>query len=100
MGSIERVMVDNGAAFSVCPLGYALEMPMSNHTGRATLRTASCDQTEHAGQKTVEYENADGGSVNVNFQVADVTRSLVAVAETRNDCGELPTWELRDSRTR
>ena len=39
----------------------------------------------------VEYENGDGGSVNVNFEVADV---LVAV-------GELPhmTWKLRDSRS-
>ena len=29
----------------------------------------------------VEYENGDGGLMNVNFEVADVTRPLVAVGE-------------------
>ena len=81
VGSIERVMVDSGAAVSVCPLGYAPEIPMTNHSRRATLRTATGAQMEHAGQKTVEYENSDGGSVNVRFEVADVTRPLVAVGE-------------------
>ena len=81
IGSIERVIVDSGAAVSVCPLGCAPEVPMSNHSRRATLRTASGAQVEHAGQKMVEYENGDGGSVNVNFEVADVTRLLVAVGE-------------------
>ena len=68
VGPIQRVMVDSGAAVSVCPLGYAPEIPMTNHSRRATLRT-------------VEYENSDGGSVNVGFEVADVTRPLVAVGE-------------------
>ena len=77
--SIERVMVDSGAPVSVCPLGYAPENPMTNHSRRATLRTATGAQIEHAGQKTVKYENSDGGSVNVSFEVADVSRSLVAV---------------------
>ena len=54
---------------------------MSNHSRRATLRTASGAQMEHAGQETVEYKNSDGGLVNVNFEVADVTRPLVAVGE-------------------
>ena len=74
-------MVDSDAAISVCPLGYAPEVPMSNHSRRATLRTASSAQMEHAGQKTVEYENGDGGPVTVNFEVADVTRPLVAAGE-------------------
>ena len=74
-----KVMVDSGAAVSVCLPGYAPEVLMSNHSRRATLRTASGAQTEHAGQKTVEYENGDGGSANVNFEVEDVTRPLVAV---------------------
>ena len=54
---------------------------MTNHSRRATLRTATGAQIEHAGQKTVECENSDGGSVNVNFEVADVTRPLVAFGE-------------------
>ena len=74
-------MVDSGAAVSGCPLGYAPETPMTNHSRRATLRTATGAQIEHAGQKTVEYEKSDGGSVNVSFEVADVTRPLVAVGE-------------------
>ena len=41
-------MVDTGAAVSVCPLGYAPEVPMSNHSRRATLRTVSGTQIEHA----------------------------------------------------
>ena len=81
VGSIERVMVDSGAAVSICPLGYAPEIPMTNHSRRATLRTVTGARIEHAGQKTVEYENSDGGSVNVSFEVADVTRPLVAVGE-------------------
>ena len=81
VGSTERVLVASGAAVSVCPLGFAPEVPMSNHSRRATLRTASGAQTEHVGQKMVAYENGDGGQVNVNFEVADVTRPLVAVGE-------------------
>ena len=45
VGSFERVMVDTGAAVSVCPFGYAPEIPMSNHSRRATLRTASGAQS-------------------------------------------------------
>ena len=41
VGSIEQVLVDSGAAVSVCPFGYTPEIPMSNHSRRATLRTAS-----------------------------------------------------------
>ena len=67
-------MVDSRAAVSVCPLGCAPEIPMTNHSRRGA-------QIEHAGQKTVEYEISDGGSVNVSFEVADVTRPLVAVGE-------------------
>ena len=52
---------------------------MSNHSRRATLRTASGAQIEHADQKMVEYDNGDGGLANVNFEVAYVTRPLVAV---------------------
>ena len=81
VGSVERVMVDVGAAVSVCPFGYAPEIPMSDHSRRATLRTASGAQMEHAGQKMVEFEHGDGGSVNINFEVAAVTRPLVAVGE-------------------
>ena len=38
VGTIERVMVDSGAAVSVCPLGYAPEVSMSNYSRRATDR--------------------------------------------------------------
>ena len=75
VGLIEQVMVDSGAAVSLCSLGYALEVPMFNHPRRATLRTAFGAQ--HARQKMVEYESGDGGSVNGNIEVADVTRPLV-----------------------
>ena len=54
---------------------------MSNHSRRATLRTASGAQKKHAGQKMFEYENGDGGLVKVNYEVADVTKPLVAVGE-------------------
>ena len=45
---------------------------------------------------TVEYEKGDGGSVNVNFEVAGVTRPLVAVGELqkRGMNGDGPTWKL------
>ena len=99
-GSTEQVMVGSGAAVSVCPLGYKL-VPISNHSKRATLRTASSAQIEFASQKMVEYENSDGGLVNFNFEVSDVTRPLVAVGElkTWNDCSDESTWMLRDSRS-
>ena len=71
--SIERVMVDCGAAVSVSPLGYAPGIPIANSSRNATLRTASGAQIEHGGQKMVEYGHGDGGLVNVNFEVADVT---------------------------
>ena len=81
VGSIERVMVDSGAAVSVCPLGYAPEIPIAHSTRNALLRTASGAHIEHAGQKSIQYEHDGGGTVNVNFEVADVTRPLVAVGE-------------------
>ena len=56
---------------------------MTNHSRRATLRTAAGAQIEHVGLKIVEYENNDGVSVNVSFEVADVTRPLVAVGESQ-----------------
>ena len=54
---------------------------MSDHSRRATLRTASEVQIERAGQKMVGFEHGDGGSVKINFEVADVTRPLVALGE-------------------
>ena len=102
VGSIERVMVDSGAAVSVCPLGYAPEIPMTNHSRRATLRTATGAQIEHAGQKTVEYENSEGGS-ECQFRGRGRDKAVGGgwrVTEARNDCGDGPTWKLRDSRPR
>ena len=48
VGSIERVMVDSEAVVSVCPLGHAPEVPMSNHSRRGA-------QIVHVGQKIVEW---------------------------------------------
>ena len=84
VGSIERVVVDSADAVSVRPLGYTLEVPMSDHSRGATLRTASDAQMEHARQKTVEHETGDCGSANVNFEVADVTRRWWRMASCRN----------------
>ena len=81
VGSVERVMVDSGAAVSVCPFRYAAEIPVSNHSRRAMLRTASGAQIQRAGQKTIEFENGDGGLVNINFKVADAIIPLVTVGE-------------------
>ena len=72
-------MVDSGAAVSPCPSRHAPEISMSNHSRRAVLRTASASQVQRSGQKTIEYENGDGCSVDINFKVADVITSLVAV---------------------
>ena len=74
-------MVDSGAAVAPCPSRHALEIPMSNHSRRAVLRTASAAQIQRAGQETIEYQNGDGGSVNINFKVADVITPLVTVVE-------------------
>ena len=63
------MVVDSGPAVPACPLGYVPEVPMSNHSGA---------EIEHTGQKTVGYENGDSESVNVNFEVANVTRRLVS----------------------
>ena len=68
VGSFNLASDVGQCAVSVCPFGY-------------TLQTASGAQMEHAVQKTVEYENSDGGLVNVNFEVADMSRPLVTVGE-------------------
>ena len=57
------------------------EIPIASSSRNDTLCIASGAQIEHAGQKMIEYEHGEGGSVNVNFEVADVTRPLVAVVE-------------------
>ena len=64
---------DSGAAASVCRLKYAPEIPIANSSGNATLRTASGAQIEDAGRKMIKHEHGEGGSVNVNFEVAEVT---------------------------
>ena len=46
----------------------------------------------------VEFEHGDCGSLNINFEVADVTRPLVAVGELQRR-GDGATWKLRDSRS-
>ena len=100
LGSIERVMVDSGAAVSVCPLRYAPEIPMTNHSKRATLKTTTGAQIEHAGQKTVECENSDG---ECQFRGRGRDKAVSGgwrVTEARNDCGDGPTWKHRDSRPR
>ena len=81
-------MVDSGAAVSVCPLQYAPEIPIAHSARNAKLRTASGAQIEHAGQKMIEYAHGKGGSVNVNFVVADVTSRRAA--KTRDDSGDGP----------
>ena len=48
VGSVERVMVDSKPTNSVCPFGYAPEIPMSDHSRRTTLRTASGPQIDIA----------------------------------------------------
>ena len=58
VGSIERVVVDSGAAVSVCPLGYAPEIPV------ASQQFKKCDEnrvwsTDRARQKMVEFEDAE-----------------------------------------
>ena len=72
VGSIERVMADSGAAVSVCLLGNVPEVPMSNHSRRATLRTVSGAQRQHAG--------------------ADVTRLVVAVGELQKHGMTVVMW--------
>ena len=37
--------------------------------------------------------------MNVNFEVADVTKPLVAVGGLQKQGGDGPTWKLRDSRS-
>ena len=77
----------------MCALGYVPEIPIASSSRNATLTTASGAQIGHVGQKTVEYEHEDGGSVNVNIEVADVTRPMVAVGELqkRDSCDGTPT---------
>ena len=41
VGSIERVMLDSGAAVSVCSLGFAPEVQLASRSRNATLRSAS-----------------------------------------------------------
>ena len=78
---MDHVVLDSADTVSVCPLGCVPEIPIASSSRNATLGTASGAQIEHAGQKMIEYEHGEGGSVNVNFEVADVTRPLVAVVE-------------------
>ena len=62
---------------------------MTNHSRRATLRTASGAQIGHAGQTTGDgrgHDKAVGGGWRVT--------------EERNDCGDGLTWRLHDSRPR
>ena len=77
-GSIERVTVDSGAPVSLCALGCAPEIPIADSL------FAERDHKNHI-QRSDRTQHGEGGSVNVNFQVADVTRQLVAVGLTRGE---------------
>jgi hypothetical protein len=81
-GMLEAV-VDSGAEESVAPKGFfrapVLESPMSRVGGK--YRAANGTRIANLGQQKVHFRTAEGHAVGMEFQVAEVERPLISVAQ-------------------
>ena len=78
-----RIVVDSGAAESVCPWGWASEVPIKEvaWNQKRNFRNASGGRMEHYGEKKVCCEFAGLSTpVNMKFQVSDARNPLASVA--------------------
>ena len=79
----EEIVVDSGAAESVCPWGWASEFPIKEvaWNQKRNFRNASGGRMEHYGEKKVCCEFAGLSTpVNMKFQVSDARNPLASVA--------------------
>ena len=79
----EEIVVDSGAAESVCPWGWASEFPIKEvaWNQKRNFRNASGGRMEHHGEKKVCCEFAGLSTpVNMKFQVSDARNPLASVA--------------------
>ena len=75
----EWLMVDSGAAVSVCPLDYAPEVALTAKGIARRLRTVTGAPIKHEGSKSVRYVHENGATMSVSYEVADVRRPIAAV---------------------
>ena len=78
-----EIVIDSGAAESVCPWDWALQFPVREvqWDRKRNFRNASGGKMEHYGEKQVRCELEGLSSpVNMMFQVSDVKNPLASVA--------------------
>jgi hypothetical protein len=82
-GGVLEAVVDSGAEESVAPSGFfAAEMvpsPMSKAGGKN--RAANGTRIRNLGQQKVAFTTAEGHKCTMPFQVAEVERPLISVAQ-------------------
>eukprot|EP00969_Alexandrium_andersonii_P019374 845921-Alexandrium_andersonii.AAC.1 len=69
-------MVDSGAAVSACPPDHASNVPMQK-SNCPELKSATGHRARNHGRKVVNYKTS-GGDVAVKYEVASVTRPILA----------------------
>ena len=82
-GGVLEAVVDSGAEESVAPRGFfrapVLESAMSKVGGK--YRAANGTRIANFGLQRVRFHTAEGHGVGMQFQVADVERPLISVAQ-------------------
>ena len=82
--SVDRVMVDSGAAHSACPSDYANEHEVREVQCKIQFQTASGELLEHLGKKLVPYM-AQESVMEIMYQVTDVEGPVAAVSSMNDE---------------
>ena len=75
------LMIDSGAARSVCPENHARHVPLSDRKENVQLVGANNGVIETFGDKEVGYTLQDGRNFAVHYTVAKVRRPVVSVSQ-------------------
>jgi hypothetical protein len=75
------LMIDSGAARSVCPEAYAKHVPLAKYNDGISLVGANGGVIETYGKRRVGYRLKDGRGFSVDYTVAKVRRPVVSVSQ-------------------
>ena len=82
MREVQEFVVDSGAVVDCCPLAFGQEQgqPLGEGDRRLSVLGASGQTIKHHGQRVVFLE-VEGKPLAINFEVAEVERPILSVAE-------------------
>ena len=76
----DLILVDSGAATNCCPPDYGMQFP-SRSGVHQPLRPATGQRVSQYGFRRVQYYCEDGGSLSVDYTVADVRKPIMSMGQ-------------------